>query len=182
MNLPEFFTSLASYPDRVPIDRLVELIRQLDVTLADVASHVAFDDEHYKRNVLKVGPGYAALVLCWKPGQASPIHDHRGSACGVLVLDGVVTETKYERGDDGMLRETATGTLAVGDVCGSCDTDIHIVRNDEEQRDLVTLHVYTPPLRDIHVYRLDSTEVETCTDVETLEAQRRLAASKSTVL
>jgi cysteine dioxygenase len=177
MKLPEFFRILDGHADHVPIDDLVALMQRLEITRGDVEEVVRFDDGHYKRNILKVGSGYAALILCWQPGQASPIHDHRGSACGVLVLEGVVTETKYGRAADGMLFETDTRSYRPGSVCGSWDADIHVIRNDEPAgRDLITLHVYTPPLRSFHLYRLDSPEVETRTDEETAEAQRQVAA------
>lgn len=176
MTLDRFFTDLDEHKDAVPIDELVRLLKRLKITRADVEQAVKFGDDKYRRNVLKLGSGYAALVLCWKSGQASPIHDHRGSACGVLVLDGTLTETRYRPGDDGLLSPSAVGTMNVGDVCGSYDTDIHVIGNTEPAgHELVTLHVYTPPLKDYHVYRLGSTEVEVHADEETLAAQRELA-------
>jgi len=174
MKLDAFFTELDRHRESVPIDELVALMKRLEITRADVEHCVAFDDDRYKRNVLRVGSGYAALVLCWQPGQASPIHDHRGSACGVLVLDGEITETKYVRGRDGLLTETTTSTLRCGDVCGSYDADIHVIGNRRGAGDLVTLHVYTPPLRNFHIYSLGSTEVQVCEDRETAEARRLL--------
>lgn len=178
MKLDAFFDELDRHTDAVPIDELVALMKRLDITRADVEHCVAFDDDRYKRNVLRVGSGYAALILCWQPGQASPIHDHRGSACGVLVLDGEVTETKYVRGADGLLAETTTGTLGLGEVCGSYDADIHVIGNRRPAgQDLVTLHIYTPPLQEFHIYTLGSTEVKMCEDRETAEAQLRAMTS-----
>ncbi len=180
MKLESFLTELDRHEKAVPIDELVDRLERLEITRADVEHIVAFDDDRYKRNVLRVGSGYAALILCWQPGQSSPIHDHRGSACGVLVLDGLLHETKYKRGADGMLRATTTGTMRRGDVCGSYDADIHVIGNRQPPgQDLVTLHVYTPPLRDFHIYSLDSPEVEVCQDRETMEAQRQLEAQRA---
>jgi cysteine dioxygenase len=180
MKLPKFFRALDEHDESVPIDTLVELLKRVEIDRADIEHVIAFDPDRYKRNVLKVGPGYAALVLCWAPGQASPIHDHRGSACGVMVLEGKVTETKYERGADGLLTQTTTGTLDVGEVCGSYDADIHIIRNAEtDGSNLITLHIYSPPLQDYHIYTMGSTEVEVRSDEETLAAQRALAAQRS---
>ena len=41
--------------------------------------------------------------LCWRNGQRSPIHNHRGSNCGVKVLRGVATETTFARAANGMI-------------------------------------------------------------------------------
>jgi cysteine dioxygenase len=128
--------------------------------------------------VIRVGSGYAALILCWQPRQASPIHDHHGSACGVRVLEGAVTEVKYARSADGKLTESGTKRYEVGRVCGSFDTDIHTIQN-REKTNLVTLHIYTPPMTRYRVYSLSRAEPEWFRDVETLEAQRALAAQRA---
>ena len=36
------------------------------------------------------------LVLCWKPGQRTPIHDHNGSHGAVFIHEGVLWETTFE--------------------------------------------------------------------------------------
>ncbi|MHC5023458.1 MAG: cysteine dioxygenase [Planctomycetota bacterium] len=179
MTLDDFFTDLDQHADCVPIDELVELMKRVEFTRADIEHAISFSDEHYKRNMLRLGNGYAALILCWKPGQASPVHDHRGSACGVRVISGSVTETRYRRGADGMLTETETCVHDIGNVCGSYDEDIHVIRNaDPDGHELITLHVYTPPLENYRVYSLGSTEVKVCSDEETLAERRRLATAR----
>ena len=158
MNLQQFFAELDRYPGAVPLRDLVALQRRLAITPDDVKSHLNFGDTCYRRNLLRNGQGYQAWILCWKPGQASPIHDHRGSACGVLVLQGACTETVFHQEADGMLREGKTRTLPLGDVCGSYDSDIHEIRNDGDEP-LVTLHVYTPPLATMGIYSRETAAV-----------------------
>ena len=139
---------------RVPLERLVEWLERLEVRLDDVAHCVRFAEDGYRRNLLRAGPGYHALILCWRPGQRSPIHDHRGSSCGVRVLSGVMTETVFDRTPEGWIYPTHTHELAAGCVCGSQDADIHQVSNLRPDRDLITLHVYTPPLMRMGLYSL----------------------------
>ncbi len=103
MKLDEFFSALDQYEDCVPLPELCALQRKLEITLEEVRDVMHFDDECYQRNPLRTGPAYEALILCWKDGQASPIHDHRGSSCGVLVLEGECTELIFTRDEDGML-------------------------------------------------------------------------------
>src|SRR5205807_7632445 len=43
-------------------------------------------------------------VLCWRNGQRSPIHDHRGSSCGVRVLRGTMTETQFAFAPNGHVK------------------------------------------------------------------------------
>jgi cysteine dioxygenase len=87
------------------------------------------------------------LVLCWKNGQRSPIHDHAGSTCGLRVLRGVMTETAFVFTPNGHVKAMGSRDLAEGAVCGTQDDDLHQISNLQAgDAELVTLHVYTPPL------------------------------------
>lgn len=154
ISLPELLERLDGCRQRVPLEALVEWLEALEVRLDEVRPWVRFGRDSYRRNLLRGSSGYHALILCWRPGQRSPIHDHRGSSCGVRVLAGVMTETVFDRTPEGWIYPTHTRELAEGGVCGSEDADIHQVSNLRADRDLITLHVYTPPLVRMGVYSL----------------------------
>jgi cysteine dioxygenase len=178
MTLDEFFDELDQHTECVPIDELTRLMGKLSITRNDLNEYIKFNDDHYARNMVRLGPGYAALILCWQPGQASPIHDHSGSACGVRVIDGVLSETKYSRASDGTLSKSETNVYPPTYVCGSFDADIHVIRNDEPTgRGLITMHVYTPPLEQYHVYAPDTGKAQLCRDEETMAERKRLAGA-----
>ncbi len=163
--LAELFSELDAYARRVPLDVLTARLRELDISFDDVAHVARFDPERYRRNLLHAGPGYHALILCWRPGQRSPIHDHAQSTCGVRVLKGVCTETVFEQNAAGYVFPTETRELAQGGVCGSQDADLHQVSNLQGPgRDLVTLHVYSPPLISMRTYSLTDTQVRQVVD------------------
>lgn len=144
----------------IPLNELVAGLTESNLILDDVQEFVCFSDESYQRNLMHVGPGYQALILCWHSGQRSPIHDHRGSACGVRVLQGVVSETIFERNGAGLIFPTRTAELGEGGVCGSFDSDIHQVSNLQSAgQDLVTLHIYSPPLLVMGTYSLTDDRV-----------------------
>lgn len=126
----------------------------------DVARVARFAPDRYQRNMLHDGGRYHALILCWENGQRSPIHDHRGSACGVRVIQGVATETYFERGANGYICATRSRKLHEGQVCGSFDADIHQISNLQNGSErLVTLHVYSPPLMNMRLYSLETNRV-----------------------
>lgn len=155
LSLGDFFAKLDEHTGRIPLDTLNGLLRRLDVNLDDVRPHARFNDEHYQRNLMRAGRAYHALILCWRNGQRSPIHDHRGSSCGVRILEGEMTETVFELGPNGLIYPTTTSVLKEGSVCGSEDADIHQVSNLQSgERPLVTLHVYSPPLLVMGTYSL----------------------------
>ncbi len=161
MTLSELLAALDQYADRVPIEDLLSLLDRTTISLDEVRDHVRFDDHYYQRNLVRRGTAYEALVLCWKNGQRSTIHDHLETSCGVIVIDGIATETLFARNARGWIYPTATEERAAGGVCGSADLDTHqLSALQEDGSDLVTLHIYSPPMRDIGVYDLAKNTVQ----------------------
>jgi cysteine dioxygenase len=160
LNFAQFLDELDRHEQRVPLDELVALMEALEITPEELAAHVSFGESTYKRNLVRAGSGYQALLLCWRAGQKSPIHDHRGSSCGVRVLKGVCTETVYDTTPHGMVYPVHTRHLYEGQVCGSQDSDKHVVSNLQPAgQDMMTLHVYSPPLLTMGMYSLESAQV-----------------------
>jgi cysteine dioxygenase len=153
--LDQFFQFLDGLEDRVDLADLLIEMSQLNVTCDDFPDHVRFSSRYYMRNLVRAGPWYHALVLCWKNGQRSPIHDHAGSSCGVRVLRGTMTETLFEFAPNGHVKAVTSRDFAPGSVIGSQDSDMHQVSNLQAgSADLVTMHVYSPPLLRMGTYSL----------------------------
>jgi cysteine dioxygenase len=153
--LQELLAKLDRCTGRVPLDLLTEDLQKLTLQFEDVRAFARFGVDTYRRNLIRQGRAYQALLLCWRYGQRSPIHDHRGSSCGVRVIKGEAMETLFDRTSDGLVYATGTRTLVEGISCGSQDNDIHQVSNLQSSRgDLITLHVYSPPLLTMHTYSL----------------------------
>lgn len=161
LSLDEFFTWMNGFEERVPLELIEGRLRALDIDIDTVREYVRFSDDRYQRNLLHSGSSFHALILCWKNGQRSPIHDHRGSCCGVRILQGVATETLFARSPNGLVYPVSSRELTEGSVCGSQDDDMHQVSNLQPgDADLVTLHVYSPPLMVMGTYSLTDDAVE----------------------
>jgi cysteine dioxygenase len=132
-------------PAELPmIDRL---LREADVSRGDMVQACNFSDVNYARTIFAQSPWYQLIVICWRSGQSSAIHDHRGSQCGVRVIAGIATETVYERTAAGRVRPVREVEYHQDDVCTTSDTGIHVISNRRPETDRVTLHLYSPPLR-----------------------------------
>ena len=137
--------------DRRPgLKELDNHLSNLEVNLAALKGCIGYADDGYQRNVIKKSEHYELVAICWTPGQDTPIHDHVGSDCAFLIVDGVSTETIYETDDQGLARPINTRHYQPGEVCAAEEPDIHRVSNDTDS-ELVNLHVYTPPL---HAYKI----------------------------
>lgn len=155
LTLEQWLKQLDQHQERIPLPVLTEGLKQLEVKFSDLQPFVQFSPERYRRNLFHAGPAYHALVLCWRSGQRSPIHDHRGSACGVRVLSGEATETVFEMTEEGHVFPVRTRKLADGFICATQDQDIHQLSNlQSNHADLITLHIYSPPLLVMGQYSL----------------------------
>ncbi|HZO34505.1 MAG TPA: cysteine dioxygenase family protein [Gaiellaceae bacterium] len=105
-------------------------------------------DDRYRQHLVHVHPAgrYSVVALVWKPGQATPIHDHR-CWCVVGVWHGLERETTYDlhadaRGSDALVPRYSTDA-APGHVSVLVppDEDIHRVENAGTGL-AISIHVY----------------------------------------
>lgn len=145
----------------------LSLVDRLQVTEESINPHVFFREDTYARSLIVLTPQFEMLALCWHPGQNSRIHDHMESFSVVKVIRGTLTNHLYERKDDGSKPGFADvvkirsdlhgpGGYATLDVGG-----IHMMENDPSSgEDLVTLHFYAEPLREMNVFLPDERRVD----------------------
>lgn len=138
------------------VEELGRLLKAFDISVADIAAHCHFNDRHYVRNRIRRREHYELLCLCWRSGQRSRIHDHHQSNCAVRVLKGVMTNTEYELLPSGHIKAVCSADLAPGNVITQARSNIHQVGNlQRAEEDLITVHIYSPPLNYMKVFSLD---------------------------
>jgi cysteine dioxygenase len=174
LTLDGFILEMAHLPPReLTLPALKDLFGGLDLQEALVNEHVHFVPDGYARNLVCRTPRFDMLVLCWKPGNVTTIHDHAGSLNVTRVYDGQLTSRlfeEYERPAPGrvLVRPAAEDKLGKNDFACVDYDEIHQLANTSE-RPLVTVHVYAKPLKDINVYCPTTGEVEKMTLRYTLE-------------
>jgi cysteine dioxygenase len=148
-------SALERFTSRIDLPELERWLAATSVTFDDVKPFLRFHPDRYVRNLMHAGPAYQALVLCWRSGQRSPIHDHQGSSCAVKVLRGIATETQFEKTAAGLVYAVGSRQLATGSSCATQDDDIHQMSNLQPAgEDLVTLHIYSPPLLTMNMFSI----------------------------
>lgn len=149
------------------IDELRDWLNKINVQREELTSFVKFHETCYCRNPVVATEHFELLCICWKSGQSSLIHDHLGSACGVRVVTGELTETVFDLVEDSLVRPRKVNYYGAGFVCSSVDKDIHQITNHQSDgRELITLHIYSPPLAAMSSYSL-------CQDKDVREAVAR---------
>jgi len=157
------------------VERVKALVAEYSVTEKDWEKYCFFSDLHYTRNLAISNDKFELIILCWKAGQASRIHNHAGSNCWLGVLSGTVVESLYSKVEDGKviseqdspsqpgpcpeLHLDQVSHLKPGEVGYIHDTiGLHRIAAAPEE-DGVSLHVYSPPISIATLFDIESNSV-----------------------
>ncbi|HEX8000813.1 MAG TPA: cysteine dioxygenase family protein [Pyrinomonadaceae bacterium] len=155
--LKETLVALRSAPRLEDLDRWLSTVR---VRAEDVRPFRFFKQGTYARHRVLRNEFAELLVLCWMPGQRTPIHDHNGSYGAVRVCEGVMWETSFALNEASELYYRSAREWMAGEVTSANVPDIHQIGNPEcSGQSLVTLHLYAPPLGVLNTYKVGSSEV-----------------------
>jgi cysteine dioxygenase len=157
----EELSGIISELNEVPtLGQVMGWFRSVLLRQRDYERYRLFADRNYARNLVVRSTFAELLVLCWRSGQRTPIHDHGGSIGVVLVCEGMMTETMFERAPEGHVRPYDTYRRGAGAITGADVPDIHQLLNLEPPgREMVTLHCYAPPLTVLNTYSPRSSKV-----------------------
>jgi cysteine dioxygenase len=152
---------------RADVHRVVARLR---VTPDELERYQHWSDERYTRTRFYEGERFEILVLCWKEGQTSPIHDHANSICTMVVLEGeavtslyAVVDTDDPRYGGKALVSEGTTALKLGSITTVYGGDIHRVGNPAGSgHRLMTIHFYLPPIPEMLVWDEGDPTPRTC--------------------
>lgn len=154
--------------DAVPaLSDIYELVQRTKIGSDEVEPYLGFKAGNYSRHRVMKNEFVEMLVLCWKPGQRTPIHDHNGSHGAVFIHEGILWETIFDYDIETGLNYKSHRELRAGGLTGSEVPDIHQLGNpDVSGEDLITIHIYAPPLGVLKTYKLGSATVDLYTPAE----------------
>lgn len=116
---------------------LKEWLTNLEVV--DWQDKVTFCDENYKRNVIHQEELFEILLICWKGGQCSGIHDHPHRGCLVKILKGCLNDEVFSPNNESFKNEyPCQDVLHI-----SNQTGVHKMENKCTE-DAISLHIYAP--------------------------------------
>ncbi len=164
-SLVKALESLSSAPS---LDQIYNWLETAEICAEELQPYLGFKEGNYWRHRVYRNEFAEILVLCWRPGQRTPIHDHNGSHGGVKVYRGMLWETTFIYDATAGLGYKSAREYAAGAVTGSDVPDIHQLGNpDVSGQDLITIHVYAPPLGVLHTYKPGSAKIDLYTPDDT---------------
>lgn len=105
----------------------------------DYQKYIEYDQNTYNKKILYKNKKIELVLICWKKGQISEIHDHAKHGCILKLLNGYIKETRYT---PNLTNESIT-YIRSNDT--SYIDDLHGYHKIEALQDSVSLHIYSPP-------------------------------------
>ncbi len=143
------------------LEQVCDWLEKAALDSADLQPYVGFKEGNYWRHRVCRNEFVEMLVLCWRPGHRTPIHDHNGSHGAVRIYEGLLWETTFSFDPARGLSYKSGRECRPGEVTGAGVPDIHQLGNpDISGQDLITLHIYAPPLGVLKTYKVGSPEID----------------------
>ena len=135
-----------------------EVIRSVKISSSAFEDYCSWSKDLYTRNCIVNTEKFELILLCWEPGQITPIHDHGGEECWVRVIQGEFREKIYKVDDAGKLSAVDSLLSTTGNITYMVDfMGFHSLENSSNTRSM-TLHLYAKPIRTCNAFDVDSGE------------------------
>ena len=143
------------------LEQITSWVANVEISPSEVEPYVGFKEGNYWRHRVCRNEAVEMLILCWQPGQKTPIHDHNGSHGVVRVHEGLMWESTFCYEEERGLCSSTGRECPTGTVTGAGVPDIHQLGNPEDSgQNLITVHVYAPPLGVLNTYKLGSKQID----------------------
>lgn len=157
----ELIEQLTSQTSAPSLEQINSWLSSVAISEVDLEPYIGFKEGNYWRHRVCRNAAVEMLVICWRPGQKTPIHDHNGSHGVVRVHKGLMYETIFAFDSEKGLCHDKGRDCPVGTLTGADVPDIHQLGNPElSGQDLITIHVYSPPLGVLKTYKLGSSQID----------------------
>jgi cysteine dioxygenase len=171
--IQNFVTELRKFPEPAfsRTDLIVKFLESMPVAPDTLAPYLAWDRQHYTRNLIDKTPLYELIAICWEVGQGSSVHNHRDQNCWMAVPIGRLLVENYrvivQKLEEGTCSLETADTLEMNpsNPCAVNPLEpVHRVYNPHEfNQRAVSLHVYSRPFDTCVVY---SPEQHTCGEIK----------------
>ena len=149
--------------DFYSLETPLEVLRANPVDPGSLEPFFFWDSQHYTRNLIDKTDLYELLAICWEPGMASSIHNHKDQNCWMAAPMGTLSVQNYRVLSEDLVRQSCdivpTDVVQISanhPVAVDPLNPVHDVRNPREfgQR-AVSLHLYSRPFDSCIVYSVD---------------------------
>jgi cysteine dioxygenase len=131
----------SNFNQDIKLDKMREILE--NYTCDDWIKYVNFQTETYNKNIVYLNDNFKIIVISWKNGQESPIHDHPNNGCLMKVISGSLIETKFIKNDnDNSLHKSKVTIINTNEI--SYIEGNKILHKINTCEDSVSIHIYSP--------------------------------------
>lgn len=161
VSMERFVDALGSLPAGEPTEAgVMEVLRTHRVSQEELRRHVVWNDDSYTRTLIYRDDRFQVIALGWGVGHVTPVHDHAGQRCWMMIERGRLRISDY-RWKEGAGPPRLLNEEVVGGEPGRLHVDtcacVHQIANPEAwEQPAVSLHVYSRPFSSCGVYCLET--------------------------
>ena len=142
MSVKNLVKTLESLEEFTP-ESVHEVVSECDIGVEDLKNWIDYDypvSDSYGRKMVHDGGFFEVMVMCWRPGDYSAIHDHGKAEFGAVKLFGGAEHASFEL-EEGRLTTIARERNESGTTLKVTASLIHQMGNPGE-KNFFSLHVY----------------------------------------
>lgn len=110
----------------------------------DWKRYVTYSDIRYLKKIIMQNENIELVIICWKKGQTSGVHDHPDKGCLMKVLEGNIQEDVYDNNiSSSIIGRISSNILEVNDI-GYQESNTKLHNIISPYCDSVSLHIYSP--------------------------------------
>lgn len=137
----------------------VKIAASMDLSKDEFEDYAFWNDDCYARNCIERTEDFELILICWNPGDKTPVHGHNEQKCWVYQVEGNMYEERF-KDEDGELVPCNQMELVPGRLSYMEDhMGYHTLENRSSDNSM-TLHLYISPIDYCKVF--DSSENEFC--------------------
>ena len=178
-----------SYLSNIDNDIVTEIVSDAKLSERDLRQYSSFEhpnNESYGRKLILDNGNFKILLMSWRAGDFTAIHNHGYSAWGCVYFFGEAKHRLYEIEDD-ELKVIQKDNFHADQIAAVCDDLTHMMGN-ASSKDFITLHIYGSNTRknnvseDAKVYLPEFQKVVTTMGSAYLNMDKSLVLSEEPLL
>ena len=123
----------------------VKVASNMNIPKEDFEDYAFWNDDCYARNCIERTEVYELILICWKPGDETPVHGHDEQKCWIYQVDGNMHEERFQE-EDGKLVSCNQLELSPGKLSYMDDNmGFHSIEN-KSSKNAMSLHLYISPI------------------------------------
>ena len=128
------------------ISDYLSLVKSLVLQKENFDDFCYFNKDKYNRNCIVRTDNYELILLCWNPGQKTPIHCHNSQECWMYIVSGEIKEEIFKLNNQkklSLIKTTMFNSGKFGFI--NDDLGLHKISNVSSSQS-ISLHLYVKPI------------------------------------